>query len=68
MYEIWGDMETNNKTDRTNNQSESYPASQRRCVIDGKRFIVTRHFAGDKDLGSILTEFAINHANKEMGL
>lgn len=61
-------METNNKTDRTNNQSESYPTSQRRCEIDGKRFIVTRHFVGDKDLSSLLMELAVNRANKEMGL
>lgn len=59
---------TNNNTENTKKPTEDYPTSQRRCVIDGKRFIVTRQFVGDKDLGSLLMELAINRANKEMGL
>lgn len=61
-------METDNKADRTKNQTDNYPTSQRRCIIDGKRFTVTRHFTGDKNLTEILMEFAVNRANKEMGL
>ncbi len=61
-------IDTNNNTENIKNQTEDYPTSQRRCVIDGKRFIVTRQFVGEKDLGSLLMELAINRANKEMGL
>ncbi len=61
-------IDTNNNTENIKNQTEYYPTSQRRCVIDGKPFIVTRQFVGEKDLGSLLMELAINRANKEMGL
>lgn len=61
------DMETNKKTDNTKNQKES-SISQRRCEIEGKHFIVTRHFAGDKDLTTLMREIAISRADREMGL
>lgn len=61
-------MTTNKGTQNTNKQTDNYPTSQRKCVIDGKRFVVTRHFKGDKSLSTIMTEIAINRANREMGL
>ncbi len=61
-------VNTNKNTETIKKQTEDYPTSQRRCVINGKRFIVTRHFVGDKDLGSLLMELAVNRANKEMGI
>lgn len=60
-------METNKKTDN-NNPKENHPTSQRRCEINGKRFLITRHFEGDKDLTTLMTEIAISRANREMGL
>lgn len=61
-------MEENKKTDRTENQTEDYPTSQRRCEIKGKRFLITRHFVGNQDLSTLMTEIAISRANREMGL
>ena len=61
-------INTNNTTNNINNQKENYPTSQRRCEINGKRFLVTRYFEGDKDLGTIMSEIAISRANREMGL
>lgn len=61
-------MITNKKTDNKNNQKENYPTSQRRCEINGKRFLITRHFEGDQDLSTLMTEIAISRANREMGL
>ena len=61
-------MEANKKTDKIKNHTEDYPTSQRRCEINGKRFIITRHFAGDKDLTTLMTELAIRRADREMGL
>ena len=61
-------MTENNLTENNKNQIQACPVSERRCVIDGKSFIITRHFSGDKTLSSILTEIAVNRANKEMGL
>ena len=61
-------INTDKKIENTKKQAEDYVTSQRRCVIDGKRFVVTRRFVGSKDLDSLLMEIAVNRANKEMGL
>jgi hypothetical protein len=50
----------------TKNQTET--TSQRKCVIDGKHFTVTRHFTGEKNLRDVLMDIAVNRAKKEMGL
>lgn len=63
-----GDMKTYKETQNTKKQTDHYPTSERKCVIDGKQFIVTRHFEGDKPLNAIMTEIAIKRANREMGL
>ncbi|MDE7329765.1 MAG: hypothetical protein K2N30_01535 [Clostridia bacterium] len=61
-------MKTNKKADNKINQAENYPSSQRRCEIKGKRFLITRHFVGDRDLSALMAEIAISRANREMGL
>ena len=61
-------MKTNKGTDNSKKQIDTCPTSQRKCVIDGKRFVVTRHFTGNKPLGAIMTEIAVSRANREMGL
>lgn len=61
-------METDKRTADIKTQKENVPTSQRRCEINGKRFIITRHFAGDKDLTTLMTELAIRRADREMGL
>lgn len=61
-------MSTNKKADKTNIQKENNSTSQRRCEINGKRFLITRHFEGDKELTALMTEIAISRANREMGL
>lgn len=61
-------METNKETDNKNQQTTNYPTSQRRCEIKGKRFLITRHFEGNQDLSTLMTEIAISRANREMGL
>ena len=52
----------------TNQTKDNHPTSERKCVINGKYFIVTRHFQGDKSLRELMTELAIKRANREMGL
>ena len=44
------------------------PTSQCEYEIDGKKYIVTRHLVGNKQLDRIITELAIKQANREMGL
>jgi len=46
----------------------SAPTTQREYMIEGKKYIVTRHFAGDKDLDTVIREIAVNRAYKDMGL
>ncbi len=64
---IWS-MEENKNKEKIKNRTEDYPTSQRRCEIDGKRFLITRHFEGNRDLSALMTEIAISRANREMGL
>lgn len=61
-------VKTDKKTENSEKQTDNYPTSQRKCVIDGKRFTVVRHFAGEKDLTTLVTEIAVHRANREMGL
>ena len=61
-------METDKKMNDKNNSKENQPTSQRRCEINGKRFLITRHFEGNQDLSTLMTEIAISRANREMGL
>lgn len=46
----------------------SAPTTQREYMIEGKKYIVTCHFAGDKDLDTVIREIAVNRAYKDMGL
>lgn len=63
-----GKWATNQRTENNKQQTENYPTSKRKCVIDGKRFIITRHFVGEKDLSTLMAEIAVSRANREMGL
>ena len=58
----------NQKIQNADKTKDDYPTSERECIINGKRFIVTRHFMGDKPLREVMTELAIKRANREMGL
>ena len=35
---------------------------------DGKKYVVIRHFTGDRDINQIIAELAVLQANREMGL
>ncbi len=61
-------METDKKMNDKNNSKENQPTSQRKCEINGKRFLITRHFDGNQDLKTLMAEIAISRANREMGL
>ena len=43
------------------------PTSQNDYEIDGKKYAVTRHFTGDKDINRIIYELAISRADRETG-
>ncbi|MDE7083591.1 MAG: hypothetical protein K2O89_07845 [Clostridia bacterium] len=47
---------------------KSCPKCEREYVIDGKKYIVTRHFTGDKNINQVVAELAVRRANREMGL
>ena len=61
-------METYKETDTKNEQTENHPTSQRRCEINGKHFLINRHFEGNTDLNTLMAEIAISRANREMGI
>ena len=37
-------------------------------MIEGKKYIVTSHYTGDKDLAQVIKEVAVNRVYREMGL
>ena len=43
------------------------PISQKEYEIDGKKYMVTRRFTGDKDINKLITELAVSRANRESG-
>ena len=63
-----GENNTDKKGDQSKNIHEDFPTSRRKSEIDGKRFLVIRHFIGDKDLSSLLVGLAERRASREMGL
>ena len=63
-----GDGKVNQRTQNVDKTKDDCPTSERECVINGKHFIITRHFKGDKSLREVMTELAIKRANREMGL
>ena len=63
-----GDNNTDKKGDRNKNVNVNFPTSRRKSEIDGKRFLVIRHFVGDKDLSSLLIGLAERRAGREIGL
>ena len=44
------------------------PTSQKEYMIEGKRYIVTSHFVGDKDVDEVLRKIAVNRAYRDAGL
>lgn len=59
---------TDKKTDGTKTIEEDHPVSRRKSETDGARFLVIRHFVGEKDLHALMSELAEAQANREMGL
>lgn len=59
---------TNKKPEQLIEQYASCPTEQNVYEIDGKKYTVTRHFTGDKNINQVVAELAISRANREMGL
>ncbi len=49
-------------------QYASCPESQSEYDINGKQYIITRHFTGDKNINKAVAELAVSRANRETGL
>ena len=46
----------------------SAPTSMREYEIGGKRYIVTSHYAGEKEIDSTIRSISIDRAKREMGI
>lgn len=42
--------------------------SQREYMIEGKKYIVTSHYCGNKDVDDIIRRVAVNRAYRDLGL
>lgn len=63
-----GDSVTQKKIEQLIKDYEVCPKSQREYAIGGESFVVTRHFAGEKDVNQAIAELAFSRADREMGL
>lgn len=55
-------------TDKETESKKDVTTSRKEYEIEGKRFLVTRHFAGEKELTALVKELAVRRADREMGL
>mgnify|MGYP001857383210 len=46
----------------------SAPTSTREYEIRGKKYIVTSHYAGEKDIGQTIFALATDRAKRELGI
>ena len=46
----------------------SAPTSTREYEIGGRKYIVTSHYAGDKDIGQVIYAIATDRAKRELGI
>lgn len=58
-----------NKTlEQLREEFSNAPTTQREYMIEGKKYIVTSHFCGDKDVDEVLRRIAVNRAYRDAGL
>ena len=58
----------NKKPEQLMEQYASCPTQQNVHEIDGRKYTVTRHFTGDKNINAAVMELAVSLENMEMGL
>lgn len=58
----------NKSTEQLIEQYLSCPSEQNVYEYDGKKYTVTRHFTGNKNINRVIEELAVNRVNREMGL
>ncbi|MDE6411946.1 MAG: hypothetical protein K2L02_05385 [Clostridia bacterium] len=61
-------MNTNKTLQQLREEFSNAPSSQSEYMIEGKKYIVTRHFAGDKDIDQVIREIAVNRARRDFNL
>ena len=57
-------MEKNSMFDR-NKQYSLCPFHEVTCIINGKVYIITRHFVGNKNVGEVISQLALSKALQE---
>ena len=63
-----GRIATKQITESLKEQYDTCPTSRCEYEIDGKKYIVIRHFVGNKEIDRLMSELAVSQANREMGL
>ena len=56
----------NQETENLKNSENNAPVSERQTKMDGKQFLIIRHFVGDRDLTTLMVGLAADRANREM--
>ncbi len=68
MIKFFGGINTNKTLEQLREEFVGAPTSQKEYMIEGKRYIVTSHFCGDKDVNEVLQRIAVNRAYRDIGL
>ncbi len=68
MIKFFGGKLTNKTLEQLREEFTGAPTSQKEYMIEGKRYIVTSHFCGDKDVNEVLQRIAVNRAYRDIGL
>ncbi len=68
IIKFFGGTNTNKTLEQLREEFMGAPTSQKEYMIEGKKYIVTSHFCGDKDLDEVLQRIAVNRAYRDAGL
>lgn len=68
MIKFFGGTTTNKTLEQLREEFAGAPTSQKEYMIEGKKYIVTSHFCGNKNVDEVLRRIAVNRAYREAGL
>lgn len=66
IIKVIGGTFTNKTLQQLREEFSGAPTSQQEYMIEGKRYIVTSHYTGNKDVDEVIRKIAVNRAYKDL--
>ena len=66
IIKVIGGTFTNKTLQQLREEFSGAPTSQHEYMIEGKRYIVTSHYTGNKDVDEVIRKIAVNRAYKDL--